>query len=233
MIPALVDTTDRAASSTAAVNKASAGKSTGPRTAAGKQRSSLNALRHGLTGHIVVLPTEDQAAYQIHLRRFVDQFQPKGALEEQLVQSLGDTTWRLNRVPATEATFLTLAAEDLLDSVPTNEPRAAAALAQAQAFHHQSHTLANISIYEQRLARLFDRTLKQLREIQAERREHEARQMIDAAQILQMHEERDLPYDPAQDGFVFSTAEIETFIRRRDRIDEAYDVPEHHLAAAS
>jgi hypothetical protein len=233
MIPAI----DRAASSTAAINKTNAkattGKSTGPRTSAGKQRSSLNALRHGLTGHIVVLPTEDQAAYQRHLQRFVDQFQPKGALEEQLIQSLGDTTWRLNRVPATEATFLTLAAEDLLDSVPTNEPRAAAALAQAQAFHHQSHTLANISIYEQRLARLFDRTLKQLREIQAERREREARQMIDAAQILQMHEEREIPYDPAQDGFVFSIAEVETFIRRRDRIDEAYDVPECDLAAAS
>ena len=233
MIPTSNDTNGRAAGNTAAINKANARKSTGPRTAAGKQRSSLNALRHGLTGHTVVLPTEDQAAYQRHLQRFVDQFQPKSALEEQLVQSLGDTTWRLNRVPATEATFLTLAAEDLLDSVPTNEPRAAGALAQARAFHHHSHTLANISIYEQRLARLFVRTLKQLREIQAERRQDEARQMLDAAQILHMHEEREIPYDPALDGFVFSTAEIETFIRRRDRIDEAYDVPERPLAAAS
>ena len=41
----------------AAVNKANAQKSTGPRTAAGKQRSSLNALRHGLTGQTIVLPT--------------------------------------------------------------------------------------------------------------------------------------------------------------------------------
>ena len=79
------------------------------------------------------------------------------------MQSLGDTTWRFNRVPATEATFIALAAEDQLDSSHTNEPRAAAALALAQAFHHQSHSLANISIYDQRLARLFDRTLKQLR----------------------------------------------------------------------
>jgi hypothetical protein len=103
----------------------------------------------------------------------------------------------------------------------------------AKAFHHQSHALANISIYEQRLARLFDRTLKQLREIQAERREHERRQMSDAAEILQMHEEREIPYDPAQDGFVFSTAEIQAFIQRRDRLDEAYSEPEHYLAAAS
>jgi hypothetical protein len=215
----------------AAANAANAQKSTGPRTAAGKQCSSLNALRHGLTGHVVVLPTEDQSAYQCHLKRFVDQFQPKGALEEQLVQSLGDTTWRLNRVPATEATFLSLAAEDHLDSIRTNEPRAAGALALAKAFHHQSHALANISIYEQRLARLFDRTLKQLREIQAERREQERRQMSDAAEILQMHEEREIPYDPAQDGFVFSTAEIQAYIQRRDRLDEAYSEPEHHLAA--
>jgi hypothetical protein len=93
-------------SARAAINRANSEHSTGPRTTAGKQRSSLNALRHGLTGHVVVLPTEDQTAYQRHLLRFVDQFQPKGALEEQLVQSLGDTTWRLNRVPATEATFL-------------------------------------------------------------------------------------------------------------------------------
>ena len=40
--------------------------------------------------------------------------------------------------------------------------------------------------------------------------------MIDAAEILQMHEEREIPYDPAQDGFVFSTSEIHTFIQRRD-----------------
>jgi hypothetical protein len=152
MNPALTDTTDCAA--TNAANKANARKSTGPRTSAGKQRSSLNALRHGLTGHTVVLPTEDQAAYQRHLQRFVDQFQPKGPLEEQLVQSLGDTTWRLNRVPATEATFLTLAAEDLLDSVPTNEPRAAAALAQAQAFHHQSHTRSPTSAFTSSASRV-------------------------------------------------------------------------------
>jgi hypothetical protein len=229
MNPASNGNPDRAADHRAVANQANAQHSTGPRTAAGKQRSSLNALRHGLTGHIVVLPTEDQAAYQRHLKRFVDQFQPKGALEEQLVQSLGDATWRINRVPATEATFLTLAAEDHLDSIHTNEPQAAL----AQAFHHQSHTLANISIYEQRIARLFEHTLKQLREIQAERLEHERHQMINAAQILQMHERCEIPYDPSEDGIVFSTAEIETFVQRRDRLNQAYSDPDRHLAAAS
>jgi hypothetical protein len=57
--------------------------------------------------------------------------------------------------------------------------------------------------------------------------------MIDAAEILQMHEDREIPYDPAQDGFVFSTSEIHTFIQRRDRLDEACCEPDRELAAAS
>jgi hypothetical protein len=49
------------------INRANSQHSTGPKTEAGNQRSSLNALRHGLTGQIVVMPTEDLQAYQLHL----------------------------------------------------------------------------------------------------------------------------------------------------------------------
>ena len=42
-----------------------------------------------------------------------------------------------------------------------------------------------------------------------------------------MDQEKGLPYNPAEDGFVFSTTEIETHIRRRTRAkaaeDAAYD----------
>jgi len=40
----------------AEINRANAQHSIGPKTPEGKQRSSLNALRHGLTGQIIVLP---------------------------------------------------------------------------------------------------------------------------------------------------------------------------------
>ena len=52
----------------AAINRANAQHSTGPRTEAGKKRSSLNALRHGLTGHVIVMPGEDLAAYERFLK---------------------------------------------------------------------------------------------------------------------------------------------------------------------
>src|SRR6266481_2901055 len=40
-------------------NRANASHSTGPKTEAGKKRSSLNAYRHGLTGQTIILPAED------------------------------------------------------------------------------------------------------------------------------------------------------------------------------
>jgi hypothetical protein len=47
----------------AAINRANSAHSTGPRTESGKQRSSQNALSHGLTARTAVLPTEDPDAY--------------------------------------------------------------------------------------------------------------------------------------------------------------------------
>ena len=207
----------------AEVNRANAQHSTGPRTPAGKQRSSLNALRHGLTGHVIVLPSEDHAAYQHHTRRFFDDLQPKGALEEQLVQSIADTTWRLNRVAALETNLLTLGIHEQADHIDTAHPEAHAALAMAASVREQARAISNLSMHEHRLSRQFERTLNQLREIQAERRAKEKDQMEKAALILRKHREDGTPYDPAEDGFVFSNDEIETALSRQHRFLEARD----------
>ena len=73
-------------------NSANALLSTGPRTAAGKQRSSQNALTHGLTSHSPVLATENPAAYQLQCRQFFDEYQPDNPTETQLTQELADTS---------------------------------------------------------------------------------------------------------------------------------------------
>ena len=52
----------------AATNRANSAHSTGPRTESGKQRSSQNALSHGLTARTAVLPTEDPDTYQRHIQ---------------------------------------------------------------------------------------------------------------------------------------------------------------------
>jgi len=205
----------------AAINRANAQKSTGPRTAAGKQRSSLNALRHGLTGQTIVLPTEDHSAYQRHSQSFLSEYGPTGATETQLVQALIDTSWRMNRAAAVETNLFSLGITEMEDRALANHPDAEAALAMALTFRENARAFSQISIYSQRLARQFQTTLAQLRQIQEERRSRESHQLFDAAQLLQMHKEDGLHYNLAEDGFVFSSDEIETYIHRAERLEDA------------
>src|ERR1022692_2508060 len=93
----------------AAINRANSQHSTGPRTEAGKQRSALNALTHGLTCRTAVLPSEDPAAYEQLRRQFLDEYRPATPTETQLVHELADTSWRLNRIPLLEADVLSRA----------------------------------------------------------------------------------------------------------------------------
>src|SRR4051812_26383152 len=91
-----------------AANRANAQRSTGPKTSKGKAKSSLNAVKTGLTGRTVLLPSEDVKQYQNHVKRFHEELQPVGELETNVVQSLADTQWRLNRIPSLESGILAL-----------------------------------------------------------------------------------------------------------------------------
>jgi hypothetical protein len=221
----------RASLNRASINRANAQHSTGPRSEAGKQRSSLNALRHGLTGQVIVLPTEDLAAYQRHSQAFLDEYQPKGANETQLVQSLLDTAWQVNRAATIALNLLTLGLTELEDRIRASHPEAEAGLVLALAYREHDRAYINIGIQRQRLSRQYERTLALLRQIQAERRVSEQRQLDQAAKIFKMHQDENLPgqaapynpspYNPADDGFVFSTAEIETHLGREERRQQA------------
>ncbi len=68
----------------------------------------------------------------------------------------------------------------------------------------------------------FDKALKQLREMQEQRRMQDLWVMPEAARLLKMHKAKGVPYNPVDDGFVFSERDIETYIQREDRKNEAY-----------
>src|SRR5438309_252597 len=86
-----------------AANRANSQLSTGPTSEAGKTRSSLNAVKTGLTGRTVLLPGEDAEQYKALVARYMTDFQPVGDQECILVQSLADTQWRLLRIPCLES----------------------------------------------------------------------------------------------------------------------------------
>jgi hypothetical protein len=193
-------------------NRRNAQRSTGPRTAAGKQRSSLNALRHGLTAASAVLPAEDQAAYDAHRRGFFDEYQPATPTEAQLVQELADTAWRLNRVPLLEAALLDRAANP-----PNDQARIDFDIVDAH------RALATLGLHYTRLSRQFQKAVDKLREIQAGRREAQERDLKRATGLQELHKRKGIPYDPSQDVFVFSNQQIEDFAQRRMRLNESRD----------
>ncbi|HEX6897023.1 MAG TPA: hypothetical protein VF146_17215, partial [Bryobacteraceae bacterium] len=200
----------RAAAYRSAVNRANAQHSTGPRTEAGKARSSLNSIKHGLTAQTVVLPSEDPAQYEAHRRQFLDEYQPATATETQLVQELVDTSWRLNRIPLLEASLLARA---------ENPPNEQAAIDFDIVDAHR--LIAGINLQGARLSRQFQKTLDKLREIQEDRRERERRDLKDAAALLELYKQKGEPWEPSDHGFVFTKEQVERTSDRMMRQNEA------------
>jgi len=188
----------------AATNRANSLHSTGPRTEPGKQRSSRNALRHGLTAQTAVLPTENPETYQRHIQQFLDEYAPATATEIQLVHEIANTAWRLNRIPFLEA--------ELFSQSPN--PQTLIPL------------LATLGLHGSRLSRQFQKALDQLREIQEVRHRLERRQLTEAAELFLRHQHKGLPWDPAafsnETGFVFSKEQLERHAKHLMRQNPFY-----------
>jgi len=193
------------------INRANAENSTGPRTPEGKARSSQNALRHGLTARATLLPSDDPAEFQRHLQTFLDEYKPQGATEQELVKSLAEVSWLRKRVSRLEDALFTAGAED--DDARTQDS--------------QARALTSFSMHRHRLSRQFENTLKQLRELQKEHRELREEQLSKAADHFELYKEKEIAFDPAENGFVFSLGEIATFIRRRNLAATASNAAYH------
>jgi hypothetical protein len=104
-----------------AANRRNAQKSTGPRTDAGKAKSSMNALTHGLRALCPVVPGEDQEAYwQFHDSMFAD-LAPVGIQEEELAQLVTDIYWRLRRSTRFETGAITRNTEKALQRLRSQD----------------------------------------------------------------------------------------------------------------
>jgi hypothetical protein len=90
-----------------AANQRNAQKSTGPKTAAGKQAVRLNALRHGLLAQENLVPDEKVEEFEALQDAVWKELQPVGELENLLVERIISSTWRLRRLGRLEAALHT------------------------------------------------------------------------------------------------------------------------------
>jgi len=83
-------------------NRRNALKSTGPKTAAGREVSRSNALRHGLTAETVISDLEDAEDYKAFETAITADYDAQSAVERELVLRLASILWRLRRATTIE-----------------------------------------------------------------------------------------------------------------------------------
>ncbi len=147
-------------------NKQNAQHSTGPRTDEGKQRTSQNALKHGLYATDPLIRGEDPDDFYAHGAELEYQLRPANAVEEDLVEQIIDITWRLKRCARIESAVI----NELYDTVaeqPQNHDKDPDQLLGKALAHNDA--LSRHSRRETRLARRYHAAMKELRELRKQR----------------------------------------------------------------
>jgi hypothetical protein len=157
-----------------AANRANAQHSTGPITAEGRAASSRNALKTGLTGRTVLLPTDDAAEYTRRLDSALAFHSPESDEEQILVQSLVDIDWRLNRIVSLESGIYAKGTLEFADAHADQPAAHRALLIQAEVYLKYEKPLRNLHIQEARLQRQRAKNLADLKRLKAERVAEEA-----------------------------------------------------------
>jgi len=156
-----------------AANRANSLLSTGPRTEDGKRKSSLNAVKTGLTGVTVLLSSDDAIEYQRHIAGYQNEFQPAGLEESELVQSLADISWRLRRIPALEMAIYARGSVAYADQFEEEDPAVRRSLIELQTHLVYEKQLRNLQLQEARLVRRREKETAELRRLQTERKQRE------------------------------------------------------------
>jgi len=100
-------------------SRPNAALSTGPRTTAGKRRSSRNAIRHGCRTHTpaILLESESRQDVDTLLQVYLSRFQPCNPLERASVDRIAAPQWLKTRICALETCMLNAA----IDSQPPGD----------------------------------------------------------------------------------------------------------------
>jgi hypothetical protein len=190
-------------------NRKNAQSSAGATTEAGKKRSSLNATKHGFTGQSLILSDEEKEAYEFHVLAYMDEYAPKTHIETNLVQQFADAHWSLHQIHVQQSNWMSL-----INSITTQLMKEGDLDALSAALAQPYKTLNTLGIYEARKRRAANALEAQLNAMLEARREA----LAQAAKVHKQHKSQNQPFNPADFGFVCSTAEIEAYLKRETAV---------------
>src|ERR1035438_3700435 len=121
---------------------------------------ALNAYRHGLTGQVLIITPDDQAAYRLHCQGIQESLAPEGAFEIGLVQSVADDRWRLARAGALESSIFAIGIGAARPPQYTDDhEQIDNAFAQAVVWLKEGKNLGLLTLYEGRIQRRVEKNL--------------------------------------------------------------------------
>ncbi len=144
-------------------------RATGPTSPEGKSKVSLNALKTGLTGRTVLVPSDDSGAYAQHVANITAEFKPVGPRESALVQSIADAFWRLERIPRLEMSIYAVGRAKFAELFTNHDPAVQANLIEMHTYLVYEKQLRNLQIQEGRLRRQREKDMVELHQLQSER----------------------------------------------------------------
>lgn len=151
-------------------NRRNAQKSTGPKTEAGKHNSKFNALKHGMTARVAVLPHEDRLSYEELRQATIESYRPASGAEMMLVDLIAINYWRLLRARRVETTTMDLhirayKARHGVSAAPSMDDDSGI----ATAFADPKSSLGAINRYQTTVERAYLRAIDTLRKLQNDR----------------------------------------------------------------
>jgi len=167
-------------------------------------------------------------AYTEFCERYVAGLAPVGTLETELANACADLQFRLHRCSAAEHNLFAIGFEENGNRWETGHPESHTALAMAETLRSNANPMATLSLYEQRIHRRFVQTLKQLREIQGERRSLEQAQLEELRQMAVENPEEIENITPGRFGFVCSSRDWELFWKRSQLLKGPRNSPTRH-----
>jgi hypothetical protein len=135
----------------------------------------------GLTGRTVLLPSDDAKVYSEHIASYFARFEPSSPEEEEMVQELAQTKWRLLRVPQLEEDLWALGSVTFASLFEDQSEDARPGLIRAHTFVVYGKRFDNLFLQESRLNRRYSTLIKQLGDLKLQRQAQEAERQMAAA----------------------------------------------------
>ena len=208
-------------------NRNNAQKSTGAKTPAGRARSSLNAVRHGKCGRVVIYYSRQDVERHKQCREdLVKEHNPQGTEELNLIETAASFHFKINQAFTMEEGVLADEHEQAADFDTCNE-EVHGAIALGRAYEVRQSTLNNSSTYLSRMFRNQQQAMKRFHELKAARLAKEAERLAKEATDIQ----KAIPvakyfkmlgktFDPKQLGFVCSAEQVEQELARQEIMEK-------------